>query len=386
MFKKLILSTLFVLWVVSSSTIVFGTDLIFSTQIRVNTLISPNIYLGDKKLSQTVIGYESTTDLKNAQVQSSCALDSRYLWKYNSVYYFLVSFTWEVCKDNFLTLHNKGENIPEASQKLNIVSYRDIFNILTDYPTSNIQSFYASLNDVLQKNSMYKTFDTQNIETYMSLRKKQRKYEEALYQAEIVQQILSGRLKKYISPVIWKDLPRTYSKIPNSGRPYRESYTDGIHHGWDIDWNLWDEIVALDDGMIVRIVNGFQFTDLSRIEYWENLSYEQELKNLDILRGNQVWLKTTKGEIVFYSHLDNVYDYLEEGDMVERGTPLGTMGSTGVPEEWYDDYHLHFEIQVNPYNPENAGKYNFEDYLKWDWKFKGESFEYILKNQAEIFE
>jgi hypothetical protein len=32
----------------------------------------------------------------------------------------------------------------------------------------------------------------------------------------------------------------------------------------------------------------------------------QELKNLDVLRGKQVWLKTLKGDVVFYSHLAEV--------------------------------------------------------------------------------
>ena len=59
---------------------------------------------------------------------------------------------------------------------------------------------------------------------------------------------------------------------------------------------------------------------------------------------------------------------------------------TGVPEKDYDDYHLHFALQVNPYDHQKAGTYNFDDYMTWDWKFRGETFEYILQNQGEIFE
>ena len=53
--------------------------------------------------------------------------------------------------------------------------------------------------------------------------------------------------------------------------------------------------------------------------------------------------------------------------------------------EDYDDYHLHFEIQTNPYDKNLAGTYTFEDYLKWDWKLKNMSSQEILKEQKKIF-
>ena len=70
--------------------------------------------------------------------------------------------------------------------------------------------------------------------------------------------------------------------------------------------------MALDDGIIVRVVDEFSSQDFSRIVYGENLSEMQELKNLDVLRGKQVWLKTMKGDVVFYSHLAEVDISLEE--------------------------------------------------------------------------
>jgi len=80
--------------------------------------------------------------------------------------------------------------------------------------------------------------------------------------------------------------------------------------------------VALDDGIIVRVVNDFDASDLSRIIYGENLSEEQKLKNLDLLRGKQVWLKTMKGEVVFYSHLDTIPSSITEGSFVSQGDAL----------------------------------------------------------------
>jgi hypothetical protein len=33
-----------------------------------------------------------------------------------------------------------------------------------------------------------------------------------------------------------------------------------------------------------------------------------------------------------------------------------------------------------------VGKYDYEDYMRWDWYFKGQSSSEILKYQEEIFE
>jgi len=52
-------------------------------------------------------------------------------------------------------------------------------------------------------------------------------------------------------------------------------------------------VIAIDDGIILRVVDGFLFEDLQKIKR-ENLSHLDKLVNLDILRGNQVWLKTNK--------------------------------------------------------------------------------------------
>lgn len=60
------------------------------------------------------------------------------------------------------------------------------------------------------------------------------------------------------------------------------------------------------------MVRGFEWSDFSNIVYGDNLSEEQELKNLDILRGNQVWIKTMKGDVAFYSHLSSIPENITE--------------------------------------------------------------------------
>jgi len=104
-------------------------------------------------------------------------------------------------------------------------------------------------------------------------------------------------------------IPTSTSRIPNAGRQYREKYTDGIHHGWDFYGNLGDPIVSIDDGVVIFIKNDFTWSEFEQIELEGNDNHEHT--NLDILRGNQVWIKTMTGDVVFYSHFGHVDSTLQ---------------------------------------------------------------------------
>ena len=71
------------------------------------------------------------------------------------------------------------------------------------------------------------------------------------------------------------------------------------------------------------------------------------------LGGITVWLRGNSGTEYYYAHLDTRADGLAQGQTIEIGGSLGTVGSTGnAPEEWPN---LHFQIHpgggdpVNPY-------------------------------------
>jgi murein DD-endopeptidase MepM/ murein hydrolase activator NlpD len=104
------------------------------------------------------------------------------------------------------------------------------------------------------------------------------------------------------------------------------------------------------------------------------------------LRGNQVWLKTSKWDLIFYSHLAEIENGLKEWQKVFEWQTLGTVGITGVPDKNYTDYHLHFELRKNPYDLKMAWKYTLQDYMNWDWYFKWKSAQYIQQNQYTIFQ
>ena len=147
----------------------------------------------------------------------------------------------------------------------------------------------------------------------------------------------------------------------------------------------WTQVSAIDKWIIIRVVDGFNYRDIADIKKWASLSHSEKLRNLDILRGNQVWLKTTKWDVIFYSHLNKIFNNIKEGKIISVDTPIGTIGKTGVPDKNYSNYHLHFPIQKNPYNSKKAGKYSLEDYMSWDWYLKWLTQEEVLKWQNLIF-
>jgi hypothetical protein len=194
------------------------------------------------------------------------------------------------------------------------------------------------------------------------------------------------RNSKYLIPISWNNLPQKFSKIPNSPRPYRSSYTDWIHHWWDFDTDFRHDVRAIDSWVIVRIVSNFKFDNLQKIKHWKNLTYYEKLKNLDILRWNQVWLKTSRWDVAFYSHLDYIEPSLKVWSFVNKWEIIWKVWITWVPDKSYKDYHMHLPIHKNPHYKAKVWKYSIDNYMKWDWYYKWKSFDYILQHQEELFQ
>lgn len=175
--------------------------------------------------------------------------------------------------------------------------------------------------------------------------------------------------EKYVSPVPWYRVPLGLNIIPWAGRPYRRDTTDGIHHGWDIYASIGTPVVALDDWYILRKVSAFDENDFARIDRSKPLTPEKQAKNLDIFRGNQVWILTDQWEIVFYSHLESVID-IPVGSRISRWDTLGSVGISGVPEPNYPHSHLHFEIQLPNLHILPRSIPALDTILSWDWVAK----------------
>ncbi|PID87471.1 hypothetical protein CSB07_01535 [Candidatus Gracilibacteria bacterium] len=346
-----------------------------------------NIFLDSKNLNSIIISYESNIDLSKYSLYSVCDSKSQFLDSSRSQYFFKFKYKDKSCSNpNIVLKDDLGNVIVDSLIKVRLIKNTDLYNVFLDYSDKDLKVLYKKVYENVKKYSIFSNYEKNNSKKVLSFLKKSRIYKEYLYSLAIIENIINNRKQKYILPVKGYKLSNLNSKLPNANRGYRKEYTDGIHHGWDIDAPYGTEVVALDDGVIIRIVDGFKSSELNNIKRGKSLTYLEELHNLDILRGNQVWLKTMKGELIFYSHLSEVSQNLKEGKMVKKGENLGKIGITGIPGKNYTDYHLHFVIHENPYYKNKAGKYSFDDYMSWDWKFKGEKVDYIKENSYTIFE
>ena len=354
-------------------------------KIELSNALTRSIFSGSSQLNFTILTYTSNRDISDAVIVSDCQVETSFLSKRNNAYSFLAEYWDTDCWVDDVYLQDSLWDIIDGSQlDVEVWSDFELYNRFPDYSNQDLEIILKNLSQKQQKVSLYANYApvtwVNNLDGYA----KKASYLQYEYNMRIIENILWYRQHKYLVPVAWHELPTRETKLPNSWRPYREAYTDGIHHSWDIDGVKWEESQALDSGIIVRVVDGFVWADFDRLKLTWDISEADEINNLDILRWNQVWLKTMKWDLVFYSHLDDVF--VETGDIVEVGDRIGTLGSTGVPDRNYVDFHLHFPIHKNPYDRALAGSYNFQDYMRWPWYFKWESVHTIRAQQGDIFE
>lgn len=370
--------------------LLFGYSLVYwkwinSSDLDKVDMLSENIFSDSSDLNWLLFKINTSLDIKEYKVFSKCSVSSRFLGKKDDDNYFKITFLDNSCNNKYLSLKNKEETTSNFNFKIKTFSESKIFDIFSDLSDPILDTSLIKLNSNILKASKYKKYNNTLWLDYFTFMKKNRFYKELLYKQKILKNIINKRKNKYIIPVKWYEISKKPSRIPNAWRPYRESYTDWIHHWWDVPAPFKEDVIAIDDWVVVRVVREFSYEDLDRVKYWENLSYFDKTKNLDILRGKQVWLKTSKWDVVLYSHLNKVYSNIKEWDIIKVWTPVWTIWISWIPDRNYTDYHIHFSVQKNPYNLKRAGKYNFNDYMTWDWYFKWKSNSYILENQSNIF-
>lgn len=353
-----------------------------SNNIEVDFNLTKNIYLDSDELNTTYLVYKSSLSLSNYKLISECNIDSNFLQSNNNLYIFKVRYLNNNCTSKRIHLTSKKGDIV-STERLNIYSKKKLYNTFLDYNTSDLEKIQTKLNKKLLELNDYVSKNNKN--RNRSIIKKKRKINEVIYISKIVEHIISKRKEKYAIPVKWKLISSDPSKVPNAWRPYRSKITDWIHHWWDVYWSLEDKTISIDDALVIRIVRDFEYSDLSKLNKSYSLSDLDKAKNLDIYRWNQVWLKTMKWDVVFYSHLTDISKNIKEWKIISKWDFIWTTGITWVPDKNYKDYHLHFTIHKNPYISTKAWKYTIDDYLLWDWYFKWESISYVLENQKRIF-
>lgn len=358
---------------------------IFMQDVKLVYKLSNNIYPNSETLNKSLFVYKSSEDISNAYFQSSCKTKTQFITKKDDLYLFELSILDKNCSNDIFFLKSTFGILNET--KVNLISDSKIYNLLLDYSSKELTNISNSASKKSNWLKIFTTYKNNLLNDKYNFSSKKRIYEELVYKWELVKTILEKRELKYSIPVPWYKLPtKNLSKIPNALRPYRSNITDWIHHSWDIDAPFWTKTVALDDGIIIRLVKDWDKTDFSSLRQWKDLSNEDKMRNLDILRWNQIWIKTMKWEVVMYAHMDKIVDSLKEWAMVSKWDYVWNIWITWVPDDGYIDYHLDVSITENPYNLWKVGSYDTVDYMSWSWKFKWKSADYILGHQDEVFE
>lgn len=302
----------FIIGLFLSYGLVFGNNLVPAKTAQLVGTLGEDIYLDDAQLNSLIVVYKADGYLGNFSVSSTCPIKSEYLEEYKGLSFFRVTYIDPNCLSGNIILSSGGNTLQSSLKSLPLSTKISQLEDYMDTNSNTLKSLQLALMSQVNTYAAYRNAQTDwNIENIKYIFGK-RIYTEAQLKLDMIDRILAARSEKYLVPVEGREIDLSAARVPNAGRPYRAEYTDGIHHGWDIPGPEGDSAIALDDGIVVRVVRGFEWSDFSNIVYGDNLSEEQELKNLDILRGNQVWIKTMKGDVAFYSHLSSIPENITE--------------------------------------------------------------------------
>lgn len=382
--KRNIISKIFllVLFCISVSfTVVFSSGISWKIELK----LSDNIFIDSLILNKSRVYITASEDISDLIISWECSIYWKFVNKEENLYVYDIYIWDSKCNQNSVNVFfTKGNFFLKT--RFNIIKNVDIYWEYINYSNDKLQVYIDWANREIERFSIY--WLDYNIDThrdYSNYLINSRKLKEIEYLRTLISDITTKRQDKYLTPVKWTSIATRSSKLPNAGRPYRASYTTWIHEWWDFDTHFWNTVSSIDYWIIVRVIKNYTWSDLWKIKDKWYLSEQDKLINLDILRWNQVWIKTMKWDVAFYAHLDSVFDWIEEWNMVFKWQPLWTVWITWVPDKEYNDYHLHLELRKIPYDDKKSN-YTYEDYMSWPWYFKWESEKYILENQYNVFE
>lgn len=90
---------------------------------------------------------------------------------------------------------------------------------------------------------------------------------------------------------------------------------------------------------------------------WAPQAGRVALKDRFVDTGNTVIIDHGRGVVTMLCHLDTFNDGIKEGDIIQKGNPVGTIGKTG----YASGYHVHWEMRINnvPVDPMQWTKSRF---------------------------
>lgn len=153
-------------------------------------------------------------------------------------------------------------------------------------------------------------------------------------------------------PIPGARLPEDPAHLPNAAREYRR----GVNQGFDfyassagVPVTHGTPVIAAASGTLTRVDTAY--VEQSP-EEWEALlaavaEEGADERQLDRLRGRQVWLQADDGTLLRYGHLSGIRDGLRQGQRVYRGQVLGYVGNSGTDDGVAGSRggaRLHFEV------------------------------------------
>lgn len=335
--------------------------------------LSNTIFLNStNSLNQNTLVLTTSDSIWTFSISWDCSINSTFKYSEWSNHYFDISIWDKNCQKNDVEVVFKNKN-KTLKTSFKIIKDYDLYFKYLDYSTEDLEKMYFWLKEELK--NFEKNRNSKQVRNYLEIE----------YFEKFFENILEKRKQKYITPVKWLKLPKRETKVPNSPRPYRSWYTDWIHHGWDFDAKKMTPSIAIDDGIIIRVVKWFTASDFLKIQK-KNMTEEIKLKNLDILRWNQVWLKTMKWDVAFYSHFEEISPNIKVWSILKKWDYIWKIWATWVPEDGYSDFHMHMALHKNPLDTSKSWNYSFMDIMAWPWYFKWQTASYVLTSQYDIFQ
>jgi murein DD-endopeptidase MepM/ murein hydrolase activator NlpD len=152
-------------------------------------------------------------------------------------------------------------------------------------------------------------------------------------------------------PIPGARLPNDDTHLPNAERAYRAGVSEGFSFWPDssgVPIHYGTPVIAVGDGVVRRADE--PYAELSLAE-WNDLLLRvadgADARDLDQLRGRQVWIELDDGRVVRYGHLSSVRAGISAGTRVERGRVIAAVGNSGTGDGVAgrtSNARLHFEI------------------------------------------
>jgi len=153
-------------------------------------------------------------------------------------------------------------------------------------------------------------------------------------------------------PVPGAGVPSSDDHLPGAPRAYRSGVSEGFvfwPDGAGVPMSFGTPVIAAASGEVIRVDEPYAEIDGAA---WEALlttvAGGADDRELDQLRGRQVWIRLDDGRVLRYGHLSGARAGLRVGDRVGRGRVIGFVGNSGTLDGVLGrttNARLHFEIR-----------------------------------------